>query len=424
MDPEDIGVLRDRGYGLVLTTCTPPYSAEHRLIVWAKLERARAASRGARPLTARLAVAAAVSARRAPPGTAGAPRRCRRAASPAALRLPRRPDTGRHEEEPLGAGHGAQDARPLRAGGREAQDATLVSESAAARLGPALGALHRLRRRGGEPGPIDVRPALQRQDRRPHVHLEADHGGDGVPGDAEHQGVVPRPEGERLSRLGRDAPEPALDAEFILHLLDEVVVADRDPARRDHHVVLQRRREQAARLVGIVAGDAQQDRVRAGSHDLAVGGEGVGVANLPRGERPASRHELAARGEYGDARTAGHAHALEAHRGEQPDLGRAEARAALEEDVAGAHVLARAAHVRPCWRGGLDGDEVVVHRRVLDLHDRVGARRQRRPGHDARGRTGRDRLLHVPSGGDVDDHPEIATSGLELRSRHGEAVHR
>ena len=41
VDPTDIGVLSDRGYGLVLTTCTPPYSAEHRLIVWAKLEKAR-----------------------------------------------------------------------------------------------------------------------------------------------------------------------------------------------------------------------------------------------------------------------------------------------------------------------------------------------------------------------------------------------
>jgi sortase (surface protein transpeptidase) len=28
-------VLFDRGYGLVLTTCTPPYSASHRLVVWA-----------------------------------------------------------------------------------------------------------------------------------------------------------------------------------------------------------------------------------------------------------------------------------------------------------------------------------------------------------------------------------------------------
>ena len=40
VSPSDVGVLRDRGYGLVLTTCTPPYSASHRLIVWAVLERA------------------------------------------------------------------------------------------------------------------------------------------------------------------------------------------------------------------------------------------------------------------------------------------------------------------------------------------------------------------------------------------------
>jgi sortase A len=41
VDPTDIGVLSDRGYGLVLTTCTPPYSAAHRLIVWATLEKAK-----------------------------------------------------------------------------------------------------------------------------------------------------------------------------------------------------------------------------------------------------------------------------------------------------------------------------------------------------------------------------------------------
>ena len=40
VDPTDVGVLSDRGYGLVLTTCTPPYSATHRLIVWATLEKA------------------------------------------------------------------------------------------------------------------------------------------------------------------------------------------------------------------------------------------------------------------------------------------------------------------------------------------------------------------------------------------------
>jgi sortase A len=41
VEPTDVGVLRDRGYGLVLTTCTPPYSAASRLIVWATLEKAR-----------------------------------------------------------------------------------------------------------------------------------------------------------------------------------------------------------------------------------------------------------------------------------------------------------------------------------------------------------------------------------------------
>jgi sortase A len=35
--PTDVGVLYDRGYALVLTTCTPRYSASHRLVVWGNL---------------------------------------------------------------------------------------------------------------------------------------------------------------------------------------------------------------------------------------------------------------------------------------------------------------------------------------------------------------------------------------------------
>lgn len=41
VDPDDVGVLRDRGYALVLTTCTPRYSASHRLIVWGRLDSFR-----------------------------------------------------------------------------------------------------------------------------------------------------------------------------------------------------------------------------------------------------------------------------------------------------------------------------------------------------------------------------------------------
>jgi sortase A len=35
--PDDVSVLRDRGYAIVLTTCHPPYSASRRLIVWGDL---------------------------------------------------------------------------------------------------------------------------------------------------------------------------------------------------------------------------------------------------------------------------------------------------------------------------------------------------------------------------------------------------
>ena len=46
--PTDVGVLADRGYALVLTTCTPPYSASHRLVVWGKLDYALPLARATR----------------------------------------------------------------------------------------------------------------------------------------------------------------------------------------------------------------------------------------------------------------------------------------------------------------------------------------------------------------------------------------
>jgi len=38
VEPDQVTVLYDRGYDLVLTTCHPPYSARQRLIVWAMQE--------------------------------------------------------------------------------------------------------------------------------------------------------------------------------------------------------------------------------------------------------------------------------------------------------------------------------------------------------------------------------------------------
>ena len=48
VQPNDVSVLYDRGYGLILTTCTPLYSASHRLIVWGRLVKSVPLGQGAR----------------------------------------------------------------------------------------------------------------------------------------------------------------------------------------------------------------------------------------------------------------------------------------------------------------------------------------------------------------------------------------
>lgn len=65
VEPSDTGVLLDRGYGLVLTTCTPMYSSSHRLIIWAQLVSFTIFDERGRP--------AAVSAGRAVPGATTSP---------------------------------------------------------------------------------------------------------------------------------------------------------------------------------------------------------------------------------------------------------------------------------------------------------------------------------------------------------------
>ena len=58
VQPGDVGVLADRGYDLVLTTCTPLYSASHRLIVWGRLAYAKPLRWAPRPDERRPAVSA------------------------------------------------------------------------------------------------------------------------------------------------------------------------------------------------------------------------------------------------------------------------------------------------------------------------------------------------------------------------------
>ena len=108
VDPTDISVLSDRGYGLVLTTCTPPYSAAHRLIVWATLEKAKPLQKARGRLTAAARLRRLSPPR--PPGNGGrsddVPPSSMTSSSVADLAAG---VLGRHEEQPLRAGHRAQD---------------------------------------------------------------------------------------------------------------------------------------------------------------------------------------------------------------------------------------------------------------------------------------------------------------------------
>ena len=66
--------------------------------------------------------------------------------------------------------------------------------------------------------------------------------------------------------------------------------------------------------------------------------------------------------------------------------------------------------------------------RTLDRHHRIGARRDRRPGHDSSAGAGADREGRGIAGGEIDDDVEAhrpiapASSG-EIGRAHGEAIH-
>ena len=145
------------------------------------------------------------------------------------------------------------------------------------------------------------------------------------------------------------------------------------------------------------------------------------------------RHELAADGDDGNARTArggnlGHAAAgQKAHAGGVDDL------AGAHDGLAGARFLARFAHVAAQLGRRLEGNAAtgaavafhVAHDFVL--HHGIGSRRQRRAGHDAHACALGDIALEGVAGGDFRDDVQLdgrfGACGLQLGSAHGEPVH-
>jgi hypothetical protein len=115
--------------------------------------------------------------------------------------------------------------------------------------------------------PVDRGRALHREQRRPEEQLEGDERRDRVAGQPEHRAIAAHAERERLARLHRDLVQLELDAGRRERGAHVVAVADRHAAGRDHHVVIERARDQRRHRDRIVLRDADVRRNAAGLAD-------------------------------------------------------------------------------------------------------------------------------------------------------------
>ncbi len=224
----------------------------------------------------------------------------------------------------------------------------------------------------------------QLPERGPHVLLHADHGGDGVPRDAEDRLAVEEPEAERAARLLLHLPEDLPRAEVDEDRLDEVVVADRDPAVR-HDDVGGRPRLREGRRHGLArVGDAGNGN-RHGAEGERPGRTSCGCWSRGSARGPASsarRDELVARRQDRDPGARVDGDLGEADGGEDAERGGGEGEALREELLPLAEVLAGEADVRALLHRSGDPDAAPFRGRRLDRDDAVGPGRERRAGHD------------------------------------------
>ncbi len=164
--------------------------------------------------------------------------------------------------------------------------------------------------------------------------------------------------------------------------------------------------------------------------DLGGIGVAVGVADLARGQRLVDGDQLVASGQDRHPRLTPHRDILASQCGQHPDLLWTEPGPAPQYQRAFAHVLAG----RPDVVARLDcGEDVYVlilrvHLGVLDLDDGIGARRERRAGHDANRRAGRHLLPWLVAGRQLADDAQtcgrVRTCARGIGGPQRVAVHR
>ncbi len=179
-----------------------------------------------------------------------------------------------------------------------------------------------------------------------------------------------------------------------------------------------------ARLVEVVAGDAEQDRLAPAARTWPYAVYEFELRICPGPTGWPGGDQLAPRRDDGDTGSPRDRDRVGADGGEKADLSRAEACAARQDDVADGDVLASAAHVGGRLHRLTHCERVARLAREFHRHDRVDTGGQRRAGHDLGRFAGPDGLRHVAPGGDLDGHSIRRAPGAELVTAQRVAVHR
>src|ERR1043166_3064273 len=113
------------------------------------------------------------------------------------------------------------------------------------------------RRYGTPTRQIEIAAARHLEQGRTDEQKKCDHRRDGVARESEDETGLRPAEHERLAGFDRHFPEFHRAAQFFEHGLHEVVLADRNAARRDEHVALETLAQFHTQFFAIIAGDAE-----------------------------------------------------------------------------------------------------------------------------------------------------------------------
>ena len=189
--------------------------------------------------------------------------------------------------------------------------------------------------------------------------------------------------GQRAARLHCNFPEYDF-AEFGEKLFHIIGFADRNAARRNHHIAdftgfgecfFEQRR--------IIAYHAHIDHLATHARQHAVDRVAIAVVNLALGERQAYRNQFVAGGKKHHAQRPNHAHFTDTERGQQPEFCGANDAAFGQCHCTLFQILACVAHVLALHHARGEGDRFGVCPCPLLHDDRVAAFRHHAAGEDA-----------------------------------------